>query len=395
MRKWYLLGLLTWIIGAGLFVTNSFAQENGADELWSQCGGKTVPAEKRACYQKGLEKILRKHGTEQALTTLEKLTNQDPDVLRNAHPYTHHLGWASFAYSRDVAEAFARCRESFWSGCYHGVLEGYLRSLREVKSEHIANVCTTIIDTWQSTFLQYQCLHGLGHGLALYFDHHIHKALGGCDALVSPWERESCYGGVFMENIVAFLHPHHSPRDVQETHGRHAMVHRDESPKSLLRPEDPLYPCNAIDQHYQRACYRMQSSAIVAFTQYDFAQAFQECEKVPAEFVSVCYQSLGRDVSGYTLRDPTKTIALCQKGRSDSVTQCFVGAVKDFILTHADPQRGLALCRRLNEASKEACYAATGEVLLSLYPDREKRARSCAQAEDGYIAACQAAASSS
>ncbi len=392
MRKWGLLGLLTWIIGAGLFLTNSFAQEYGADELLSQCGGKLTPAQKRECYQKRLEKILRKHGTEQALTTLEKLASQDPDVLRDAHPYTHHLGRASFAYSQDVAEAFAQCRESFWSGCHHGVLEGYLRSQREMKSENIANVCTTIIDTWQSTFLQYQCLHGLGHGLTLYFDHHIHKALGGCDALVSPWERESCYGGVFMENIVAFLHPHHLR---QETHSRHAMPHRDESPKSLLRPEDPLYPCNAIDQHYQRACYRMQSSAIVAFTQYNFAQAFQECEKAPAEFVSVCYQSLGRDVSGYTLRDPAKTIALCQKASSDNATQCFVGAVKDFILTHADPQRGLALCRRLDEASKEACYAATGEILLSLYPDREKRAQSCAQAEDAYIAACEAAASAS
>ncbi len=390
MRKWYLFGLLAWIIGAGLFVTNSFAQSNEADALWSQCGGKQTPAKKRACYQKGLGEILRKHGTEQALTALEELTSQDLDVLRNAHPYTHHLGRASFTYYQDVAEAFAHCRETFWSGCYHGVLEGYLRSLREVESENIANVCSTIIDTWQSTFLRYQCLHGLGHGLALYFNHNIHKALAACDALASPWERESCYSGIFMENIVAYLHPHHTHHAPQD---RHQAQH--ESPKSLLRPEDPLYPCNAIDHRYQRACYRMQSSAIVAFTQYDFAQAFQECEKAPAEFVPVCYQSLGRDVSGYTLRDPTKTIALCRKGSSDNATQCFVGAVKDFILTQADPQRGLALCRRLDEGSKEACYAATGEVLLSLYPDRKKRAQSCAQAEDAYIAACQAAASAS
>ena len=374
--------LLAGIVG--VLTVPSFAQENEAEQLWGQCGGHQHQPQKRQCYHTGLEKILQTRGTEHALATLDTLTQQDPDVLRDAHPYTHHLGRASFAYYKDVAEAFAHCRETFWSGCYHGVLESYLRSLPEVRADAIAAVCTREIDAWQSTFLQYQCLHGLGHGLTLYFDYQLPTALEGCDALASPWERESCYSGVFMENVVAFLQPHHTH---QEGHQSHA-----DRPRSLLRPEDPLYPCTAVGELYQRACYRMQSSAILTFSQHDFAKAFQVCSGAPAAFVSVCYESLGRDVSGFTLRNAEKTMSLCRQGSPEQATACLVGAVKDFILTHADPQRGLAFCRRLDDASKEVCYAATGEVLLSLYPDNQQRAQSCAQAETEYIDACKEAA---
>ena len=379
IRAW-----LVCMVSLALCAPPSFAQDTEAEQLWGQCGGQQHQPQKRQCYHAGLEKILRTQGTEQALATLDRLARQDPDVLRDAHPYTHHLGRASFAYYGDVAEAFARCRETFWSGCYHGVLEGYLRSLLEVRADTIAAVCTREIDAWQSTFLQYQCLHGLGHGLTLYFDYQLPSALEGCDALASSWERESCYSGVFMENVVAFLQPHHTH---PEEHHSHA-----DRPRSLLRPEDPLYPCTAVDAPYQRACYRMQSSAILAFSQYDFTKAFAVCAGAPAAFVPVCYESLGRDVSGFTLRDAEKTMSLCRQGSPEQASACLVGAVKDFILTHADPQRGLAFCRRLDDASKEACYAATGEVLLSLYPDNQQRAQSCAQAETEYIDACKAAA---
>ena len=82
--------LLAWIVG--VLTTPSFAQESEAEQLWGQCGGHQHQPQKRQCYHTGLEKILRTQGTEHALATLDTLTRQDPDVLRDAHPYTHHLG---------------------------------------------------------------------------------------------------------------------------------------------------------------------------------------------------------------------------------------------------------------------------------------------------------------
>jgi hypothetical protein len=139
----------------------------------------------------------------------------------------------------------------------------------------------------------------------------------------------------------------------------------------------------------------MQTSAILTFTGYDFAQACRECDKAPPEFIPTCYQSLGRDISGFTLRDAERTIGLCKMGSPEYIQHCLVGAVKDFILTYADPERGLAFCHKLDTLYKKDCYAAVGEILISLYPDPQSRGQACTGAEKEYIAICQALARSS
>lgn len=363
----------------GAFSTLLFAAPDDAVQMATDCK-KQSGQEKMSCYQQQQEAMLKTHGTEQALTALEQLATRDPDVLRDAHVYAHYLGRISFSHYKDAPTAFSHCRDIFWSGCYHGVLEGYLSSIPQVEPKDIATLCDKAIDTTQSLFLKYQCVHGLGHGLTMYFQHNIFTALSFCDALPTDWDRESCYGGVFMENIVAFQNPHH------QHHAHHA------GHQILLKPQDPLYPCNAVAKQYQRACYLMQTSAILTFAKQDFAQAFRECDKAPTEFIPTCYQSLGRDISGSTLRDAKKTRGLCQKGSPEHLRYCLVGAVKDFILTYADPQRGFAFCRTVDTAYKQDCYAAVGEILISLYPDREARGQACTQAEEAYTAACKASA---
>lgn len=357
-----------------------FAADNQAATMVEDCKGKR-PAERASCYQQGLERVLTERGTEQALTALEQLAQQDAEVLRDGHVYAHHLGRASFSHYGEAATAFSHCRDTFWSGCYHGVLEGYLSSRTQVAAQDIATLCRDSIDASQSTFIKYQCVHGLGHGLTMYFDHDIFKALSFCDALPTDWDRESCYGGVFMENIIAFQNPsQHGHHGQQGTH------------KNFLNPQDPFYPCNAVEGKYQRACYMMQTSAILTFFDQNFDKAFQVCDKAPTAFIPTCYQSLGRDISGATLRDGEHTMRLCRLGAPQYRQYCVVGAVKDFILTSADPQRGFAFCRALDAAYKHDCYAAVGEILISLYPDHAVRGQACTNAEEEYQAVCNASA---
>lgn len=377
LKRYSVIVLL--VLGMAVLSALLFVKGDEVAAMWEECREKTS-RDKTFCYQTRLEAILKTRGTEQALTAIEELAKKDPDVLRDAHPYVHHLGRISFSHYKDAPTAFSHCKDTFWSGCYHGVLEGYLSSLSQVKPQHITTLCSDNIDAGQSLVLKYQCVHGLGHGLTMHFQHEVPKALSFCDALPTDWDRESCYGGVFMENIVAFQNPHH----------RHHTGHQ-----SFLNPQDPLYPCNVVEKKYQLACYLMQTSAILTFNGYNFAQAFRECDKAPPEFIPICYQSLGRDISGFTLRDGERTLGLCQLGGPEYRHHCFVGAVKDFILTHADPERGLAFCRQLEAAYKKDCYAAVGEILVSLYPDQERRDKACAGAEKEYTAVCKALARSS
>ena len=330
--------------------------------------GKAPPEGKASCYEKALDGVLADKGTEAALSALERYTKDDPVALREAHPLVHHIGRRSFAFYKDARVAMSHCKDTFWSGCYHGVLEGYLGSLPEIQPRHVVPLCEDEGNTKRSLFEKYNCVHGLGHGLTINFQHDVLKSLAFCDALPTDWDRESCYGGVFMEMIVSFQN------NLRHGSGDHAHH------KSFLNPENPHYPCSALAERYLRACYLMQSSAILTFSRFDFAKAFAQCDKAPETFVTTCYQSMGRDISGFTLRDVAKTVKLCQLGSKDRQQDCLTGAVKDFILTHADPERGLAVCRALPGAQKAGCYGTVGEMLVSLYPEARPR---CAPSEPG------------
>ena len=297
---------------------------------------------KMQCYQRHLETVLQAEGTEQTLTVLEQITVQDPEALREAHPLVHHVGQRSFARYGTAPLALAHCRDVFWSGCYHGVLQAFLSSLETVEPQHILPLCPISETVSAYSFQRYNCLHGLGHGLTIQFRYDLLKSLAFCDALPGSWDRESCYGGVFMENIVTFQQAQRA-QPAQSGSGHH---HHEAT--SFLNPQDLLYPCSVLNEKYLRACYLMQTSAVLTFLNYDFAQAFPQCARVAGEHQTTCYRSLGRDISGYTLRDAVRVNELCRLGQADQIRQCFIGAVKDFILTDANPDPGPALCRSLD-----------------------------------------------
>jgi hypothetical protein len=361
----------------GLVFGSAFA----ADAVTGLCNQSSVE-EKMRCFQERLELAIKDEGTEQALSLLELWTKQDPDAEREAHPLVHHIGRQSFVHYGEPAMAMSHCRDVFWSGCYHGVLQAYLGSLAVVESHHIVSLCPPVVGVIDFSFKRYNCLHGLGHGVTLQFHYDVLKSLAYCDFLTSEWDRESCYGGVFMENIVTFQ----TARQAQQTHVHHGH----QQATSFMNAQDLLYPCSALDGKYLRSCYLMQTSAILTFLNYDFAQAFMQCERVAAEHQSTCYRSLGRDISGYTLRDSERVTQLCELGRGDQVRQCFIGAVKDFILTDASPDPGLALCRKLDGRFKSDCYGTVGEMVVTLYSDRAQRDEACRKGEAEYVNTCLA-----
>lgn len=312
-----------------------------------------------------LKQIVRESGTEQALDRLEELVATDDNTAVQSHFFAHEIGRFSVTYYADAPEAFSRCRAVFESGCYHGVLEGHFQNRPDVGAKDMASLCNAVVGTGQSRFVEFQCLHGLGHGLTLYFDHEIFKALEYCDYLPADWHRSSCYSGVFMENIVY-------------------------EGWSYLSDYDPLYPCNSVQEKYQDACYIMQTSAILKFNGYDFAAAFGTCHTAPEKFVSTCYESMGRDISGYTLQDPETSLQLCQLGAADYRSHCFAAVARQLANADGRTQSAFFFCRMVPRASKAACYAAIGRMVDALYLDETRQEAECAQSEREYVDACLA-----
>jgi hypothetical protein len=257
-------------------------------------------------------------------------------------------------------------------------------------------------------WLLMHCAHGMGHGLTMLHRHHLPRALEGCDLLTSAFEREACYGGAFMENVVNATMPHHPAAAAQagghgahghggHGHAGHGVGHGaaadSAAPFRALDPKDLLYPCSAMQERYLPACYAMQTSAILLQNGWDVAGAARECERAPGPHRRTCFISLGRDLSGAAMQDAAESIRRC--GRLDPSVQpwCHNGAVSTTVQVTARAEDGFAYCRMVRGADgKRECYDALGKQVLILEPEPARREAACAGAEEGYVEACRAGA---
>src|SRR6185369_3372773 len=101
-----------------------------------------------------------------------------------------------------------------------------------LQTKIVAACPTTLVSPFR-----FQCLHGLGHAIEYATGYELKPSLTLCDALPTDWDKSSCWGGVFMENIVG-------AGDAQ----------RD------LSPTDYHYPCDTVGDQYKDQCYLIQTS---------------------------------------------------------------------------------------------------------------------------------------
>lgn len=414
-------------------------------EALSACRGRLEP---QPCYEERLHSLLRAAGVRPALGALEALAAADPGVLRDSHMYAHGIGIAAYpSLEVDVADRFAECTPGFESGCYHGVIQAYFGHLRaagggELAPGEVAAPCRRYERADANQWLLFQCLHGVGHGVAIYRAHHLPRALGDCDLLGDDWSRESCYAGAFMETLVNAIQPHHpstvaartsggGAHGAHEAHGGHGASpsgragpeHAAHGPSSgehshagaaqpehahgtphgsaasggaepfpAVDPENPLHPCTAVAHRYQRACYQMQTSAILHHTKGDLAAAAGWCSRAPEEFVPTCYESLGRDISPRAVRDPEAAIRACGAGEEAHRGWCHAGVAKQLVNLSATAEPGIAHCARLPEEARSQCFTEVGRQIRLLERDPVRRAALCDGAGSPYRAVCRRAA---
>jgi len=400
-----LLGLAALIsLGDGLSLFDIGAdrqiiEEPGvaADALVEKCsalGGQ----DKVSCYQAELSERLGALGVRSTMDALDSLVVRDNDAARDAHVYAHHIGIEAYQLSPDVSETFSGCTESFSSGCYHGVIQAYFEDRGNTDAEALEELCRAYKRPDQSRWILFQCVHGMGHGLTMYFDHHLPRALEACDLLGDLWDRESCYGGAFMENVMGATSPHH-PATVlasetehdSDAHEHGQMAHdTPDAAWKAIDPDDPHYPCSVMDPRYHQQCYLMQTSVMLHHNGGDLQDASVSCDGAPANMRPVCHQSLGRSVTAYT-KDPEIAASHCEAGSAEYRGWCYVGVVKAFVDWTARAKSGLDFCRVIEDEQdyKSMCYKGLGEEIAALIADHETRASLCAQAEDEFVTTCR------
>lgn len=292
--------------------------------------------------------------------------------LLDCHQEAHKAG--RLAYEIFGPSVFAKGDSSCHAGFYHGAMEAFLK---ERGTKNLAANINEVCNLFTTSFSRFECLHGVGHGVMAYLSYDLPKSLEICSQLDDDFAKSSCWGGVFMENIVA-------------AQGAGALIgHETEWVNN-----DPHFPCNSIGQDplLQTQCYLMQTSRMLDIFRYDFAKVSDECLKAPNGLISTCFQSLGRDAAGFTLRDPVQILGICQKAPTTFFDYCITGSLNviiDFWGENLSSQP-FELCRLLKrEENKAFCYNLLGQRLKEVFANNYQKIRNlCQFAENDYKMYC-------
>jgi len=296
------------------------------------------------CYDQYYQQLVAQDGSEAALADLKTRYEQEPLVKSECHQIIHVIGRSAAKKYGSIGEAYRHGDYFCWSGYYHGVMEQILANTPAAQLVATLNsACVDMPGKDRYSFDYYNCLHGLGHGLMYISNDELFDTLKTCNALVGSWEQSSCWSGAFMENVIVDNKNHFT---------------------KYLKPDDPLYPCNAVDEQYKGTCYLMQTSYMLKLNNYQFPKVFELCRLADKKFIPVCFQSLGRDASGNSLSNVEKTKATCLLGANEmEQSNCFIGAVKDFISYYHSDSQAKELCSALPKALQPTCL----DTLVAYY----------------------------
>lgn len=357
--------------------TDSIEQARLALDSCSKIQGDKIP-----CYEKHLIPLVDVGGPKLAMGTLMQVANADRDVRGFGHVYAHAIGMHAFEADKNVERTFSSCTDAFQSGCYHGVIEAYFANSGKVDSTSVRDLCMPWSQAGVYGWLRFQCVHGLGHGLTMHYAHNLVNALEGCDLLVESWDRESCYGGAFMENVIDATEPHHGMPGME-------MPEEARTFKQIDR-NDYNYPCTILAERYLTSCYQNQVSIIMYFDDHKMPAVARDCMKVPERYRYMCFTGFGTDINSFVVGDHEKALALCANAPERYREWCIIGVVKNIIDVSAKTADGVSFCQKVSEHHLKArCYEAVGEESMSLEPRPDVRETFCAVSEPDYIDACR------
>ena len=326
----------------------------------------------RFCVEQAFGNLAYYDGPKVAIAQVEQRYRSELSVRSDCHRIMHTIGSASLAREHgNVPRAFEEGTSFCWSGYYHGILEKAFLGATSVKqlAGRAEKVCADA-SIRRTTWLAYQCVHGLGHGLMIDTGYNMPISLRICHMLGTNWDQTSCTGGVFMENI-------------NSSYGF-------KSP--WLRKKDLIYPCDVVKERDKLYCYLMVTSRILQANGYNFRGAARLCAKVERGWVATCFQSYGRDASGYTRQDPPKIMHLCiVAGSGPHESNCVYGAARDLTANDANGKRASRLCTLAPADLRVRCYQGVGTILGSFSSTATAHRTACLAATTTrpYVQACQ------
>lgn len=306
-----------------------------------------------AFYQQHYQNLVLESGVTAAFDELKNEYTKDAFVSSQCHQLTHVIGRAAFDLYGDLPYTYSQGDPFCASGYYHGAMEAVVAKIGADRILEEADlICADLAEGQKYSVSHFSCVHGLGHGFMALQENELFESLQTCDTLTGKWEKESCYSGTFMENIMASDNPNY--------------------PSKYLKADQPLYPCTDVKLQYKEMCYQIQTSYALRVLEYDFAKVFDLCATTAEEDLRpMCYQSLGRDAfdqvlgedaSNQTGGDMSVAKTICLLGRDyEARSNCAVGAAKAFIYHYHNDTQAKAFCESFDADVRDVCLQAGKE----------------------------------
>jgi hypothetical protein len=322
------------------------------------------------CLEQAFGNVAYHEGPKAALALFNRHLASNAAVAGDCHRIAHTIGSAALTYFKgNVAQAYAHGGATCSSGYYHGILE---RAFSQVRSERgliraARSVCRGA-GVRRRGFLDYQCKHGLGHGLMIQTGYDLPSALSICRRLQTRWDEVSCAGGVFMENG--------------------STVYGLRSP--WLKDSDPLYPCARVTLRSRSSCYLRVTTQILRTNGFDWPKTVATCRGLAPGWRLYCFRSYGRDAVNYTGGKIASVLRLCRL-TSSAEGMCLYGAARSLADRDVGLDRAVALCREATRA-RGSCFAGVGVVVGLFEPTDAKRRTACRNLTRTFAESCAKAA---
>lgn len=322
-----------------LWSSGSSSSGAGARAPVSACTG--ADAVDLACQLRRYEAIVRVRGVEAAFADLRRAYEREGFVRAACHPIVHAIGHAAVArHGTRLPEVYARGDPFCSAGYFHGATEQILVDVGAKRFVATARtLCSDLGGHARHSIYHRNCAHGLGHGFMLVLHGELPAALRRCDTLTDSWERRSCDGGVFMQNVM-------------ELDG-----------SKYLRAGAPLYPCSALADRHRAMCYKKQAGYALFARNGDVGAVFALCAGVERAFRAPCDEGLGTSVAVHYLKEVFAdrdllrlTLRACALGSGHAAQAgCVAGAVRALINYDHAAGRAAALCAAAARVLRAGC----------------------------------------
>lgn len=319
-----------------------------------------------------LAAYIHKYGPKQTIAELHALEAKFGSCHQPAHR-AGHLGYQQLG-DHALIEYSPECQ----SGYYHGVMEAYFK---DHGADNLKESFTQLCPSNLNNFFEHQCIHGIGHGLLAWTNYELPEALAACDQL--PKRQDSCWTGVFMENLSAQI-----ANGNKTTSAGNTDVHL----TKYLKNDDALYPCDGVETKYQSSCYFLQTSRMLQIFGQDFKKVADACATAPDIYHLSCFGSMGRDVGGNFPTNNQRQIQECGHAKADTDrVACLNGAVQNSFWDPSGQTQAIDFCKKLaNQEEKGSCYSTIIDRAGQLLTVPDDITKFCSNLENEFLTTCQA-----